>query len=489
MLRLIRGMELKFSYPALLTGLLVLLVALFLATACFQDFDYDEFEHIHTAWLISQGQIPYSDFYQNHHPLLWGLLWPLIAIVGETSSVLFPARGLMVVFSLLSAFWIGRIASDVSRSREMGLLAAVLLLSVTWFQSKSSEIRPDVPQIFFALVSVRYYLRYLTCHEIRPLIFSGIFWAISFLFLQKSVFLLAGFGLVTLWFLNTKRMPWKHAIGFGASLAIPFLIFLAVIMSLGMLKDYFWTNWIIHAIHQNRFSALITISSAPQNGLFLFLALAGSFMIIAKEKTHVELRTVVVLGLVVSGSLIILPHPYSQYFLLPVALLSVPAAYILHAVYKRLPFAALVLLMVLVLPGYFRGANLASEYSAQYRQIRMINYVIQNTNEDDYVYDGNTMFNLFRKDLHYFWYSTGKYRGLKSLQQHIKKNTWMNCLLNESRAEYDLVSLIRQKKPAIISNFQLNLDESGLLEMYVPVSSRSRWEKYKILIRRSEDGH
>src|SRR5262249_4054839 len=41
------------------------------------SFNHDEIEHLHAAWLISIGQLPFRDFLEHHHPTLWFLAPPL----------------------------------------------------------------------------------------------------------------------------------------------------------------------------------------------------------------------------------------------------------------------------------------------------------------------------------------------------------------------------------------------------------------------------
>ena len=31
----------------------------------------DDLEHIHASWLVWQGYIPYTDYFEHHHPLMW----------------------------------------------------------------------------------------------------------------------------------------------------------------------------------------------------------------------------------------------------------------------------------------------------------------------------------------------------------------------------------------------------------------------------------
>lgn len=40
-------------------------------------YDHDDVEHLHAAWLVRQGLLPFLDFFEAHQPPLWYLLAPL----------------------------------------------------------------------------------------------------------------------------------------------------------------------------------------------------------------------------------------------------------------------------------------------------------------------------------------------------------------------------------------------------------------------------
>ena len=40
----------------------------------------DDVEHLHSAWLVFQGKVPYNDFFQHHNPLLWYLFAPVLGV-------------------------------------------------------------------------------------------------------------------------------------------------------------------------------------------------------------------------------------------------------------------------------------------------------------------------------------------------------------------------------------------------------------------------
>ncbi len=55
-------------------------------------FSWDEFEHVHCAWLIHDGLLPYVDFFENHHPLLWVVLIPFMTVIGESYALMIVLR-------------------------------------------------------------------------------------------------------------------------------------------------------------------------------------------------------------------------------------------------------------------------------------------------------------------------------------------------------------------------------------------------------------
>lgn len=118
--------------------------------------DYDELQHIHIAWHISNGKIIYADFFEHHGPLfglLNGFLVNLLDLepgFGMIYFLRFMAFGLSLGMLLLT-FLIARRFLD---SPALGLCATAVLSMLVFYQDKSIEIRPDVLQNFFSLAAV-----------------------------------------------------------------------------------------------------------------------------------------------------------------------------------------------------------------------------------------------------------------------------------------------------------------------------------------------
>ena len=87
MLKFIKNQLNSFNNEAVIHALkLSFYVSLFIMAygAIFSGFQIvDEFEHLHASWLISKGFIPYRDFFEHHHPLLWYISAPIVSLFYE----------------------------------------------------------------------------------------------------------------------------------------------------------------------------------------------------------------------------------------------------------------------------------------------------------------------------------------------------------------------------------------------------------------------
>ena len=104
----------------------------------------DEFEHLHAAWLWSQGVQPYSGFFEHHTPVYWYILRPLVAD-SPTDLVALIVRGRLMtwVFAVLSApvcYWLYRRLFDPS-------VALIGMALWAWYCATCPtilQIRPDL---------------------------------------------------------------------------------------------------------------------------------------------------------------------------------------------------------------------------------------------------------------------------------------------------------------------------------------------------------
>jgi len=95
---------------------------------------WDETEHAHVAWLMSQGKRPLVDFFQHHQPLLWNLLTPYFRLGFEGAGVLIWGR-ILVVFSA--------VAIMISLHRLGHWLGVAVFMGLTLILPDWFVIRPE----------------------------------------------------------------------------------------------------------------------------------------------------------------------------------------------------------------------------------------------------------------------------------------------------------------------------------------------------------
>lgn len=458
------------SYRRFLNLVLLGLVLVITVISLNRFYAHDELEHIHASWYISNGYIPYVDFFENHHPLLWICLQPAFWIWGESIALLLAARILMLAFLMASAFLVYRIARVLNFSEDVGRAAAILLLSMVMFVEKAVEVRPDVPQVFFSLLSVLQILLFFRDGKARHLIYSGLSAAAAFLFLQKAFFLLVAYVPVLIFAAKANKIRFLQIVCLACSFVFPVLLFLGLLALLSAFPDYLLTNWIMHIRHLDSFTPLGLIGfSIIQNSLFWILAVWSCSRVFRWLKENSPLGIVTLCGMVSLILVFAVKHPHRQYFLLPLALLAAPAAVQMDGFFQRRRYITgkkiSIWAISLAVPAAFL---IFLMFSSNRTQMEKIRYVLENSTAQDCIYDGDITYNIYRKDIHYFWYSI-KNRGLETY----------NALTGDRFGGYDACRLIKEKKPRFISDVALDIEDCSLTETY-------KKTPYKGLFRRRE---
>lgn len=455
-------------YLFILLALLTLLVLLMVLAALNLEFNMDEVEHLHSAWYIQQQYLPYRDYFQHHHPLLWFLSVPLISIFGQSARLLVVFRLLMVLVTLGSGYLVYRIGRESTGSRESGILSVVLLFSMVMFVQYTVQIRPDVLQIFFGLLTVYFLVRFQQYPRQRYMIFSGLAAALSFLFLQKAIFFFAALGLVLLFFYFKRMIPLKAISLFAAACSLPLLFFLLYLILTGSWQSYLVTNWTLNIT----FAAGDTFT--PWKYLNRFILKDITFWLLAvlslglvslktkRTEDHGEgVSASAFIGLFLVLTLFLYRRPHGHYFMFAIAMFSIPAgcrlAWFLKQFKLKSTHKVITILLLLVSPGFFITRITVNRNSGQLQRAQ---FVLDHSRPEDAVYDGDNIYNLFRRDLHYFWYSVKPTRGLDTY----------NRITGNRYGDYDIRRLIREKRPKFISDYHLDPAACGLDEIYRPTA-------------------
>lgn len=445
-----------------LTGVFV---ALALGLAVFRFLDADELEHLHATWLVLNGQVPFRDFFEHHHPLVWFVLAPVLALTGESASAILVFRGVFFLLVMAIARATYLLAMECAPSKDIARLAAVILLSMTTFVGVAIEIRPDVPQILFAVLSVVYALRLVRTGTAKDAMLSGAAAAVSFLFLQKAVFVFAGYPAFFLYYVRQRRLTWRAGLWFGAAFAATCVPALAYLVYTGSVDDYVISNWLVNArvgASGYRFSMLApeVVRDVARNLVFWVL-IAWAAATSLRRPLARPWAAPFWLGLTALGLIVALNRVTDRYIAATVPFLAVGLACWLGDTASRMRVdgrrALAVLAVVVIVPAATMTRAITRTNTAQLDQIR---FVLDRTTPADRVFDVDRNINVFRPDWHYYWFRMG---SAPRLYQEYSGGR---------RQELDVCRALADARPVFVYRRRNELETCGLTDEYRPTRLR-----------------
>lgn len=446
-------MRRRFDPHALLLGGLVLgMVALVLRLSLVRAFNQDEFEAFHSGWKVFRGERPYFDFFQHHHPWLYGVIAAVIAALGEGVPALLATRvlhwlGFVAMLALTAA--IGREVFPGTRR----LPALALLATTIVFVEKAFEIRPDVLQSAFCLAAILLFMRHERSRRAWQIAVAGACLGVSFMLLQKALFAIALLGLLGLARVAAGRMRARD-LGLGLAALVAVLAPDYATWALrGELPRYFALNWRINVPVEDAFDPVYGMMESYTESTVLWIAwLVGLPLLLRSQSPRARELALLSMGLVLS--LFVVKRPWPQYYMLPVAVMALVAGRAVETAFARSRAAATAVLLLGAVPGAyhfgFRGL-----YTNE-RQLRAVEWALAAAGPEEPVHDGRCAYNLFREDLDWFWFSV---RPGQMLDRY-------RALLGPYA--YDAVALVAEKRPRIVESSTVDLEDPRIAEMYEP---------------------
>jgi hypothetical protein len=432
-----------------------------LALSVFRFFDGDELEHVHSAWHVLNGALPYVDFFEHHHPLLWYLLAPVLPLTGESANAMVLLRLGFFLLVPATAWATYGLARECGAPVEGAWLSALLLLSMTTFVYVAVEIRPDTPQTLFGVASARYFIRMLRTRSARDAIWSGVLAAVAFLFLQKAVLLLALYPPTFAAIAVRRRLQWRLGLYLAAAFAAACVPLLGYLAATGSFADYLVTNWLLNTrVGAGRaavsFLSDVVLRDFARNGVFWALSIAAGTAVVRRRlEPGFTLPAWFGFGLVAlifAGNRVV-----DRYLVAAVPFLAVAVGmWLADAFERRRVFGyrlAAVLLAVCLLPGI---ATVRSVFRSNRGQLAKIQFVLDHSQPGDRMQDEWRDFNLFRPDAHYFWMMTKP--GVRLYNRYTGGRF----------ADYDVCRVMGEVKPRFVSDRAGQLEGCGLAGSYRP---------------------
>jgi len=419
----------------------------------------DDFEHIYSSWLVYKGCIPYHDFFQHHHPLLWYVLSPIF-FVGEGLISILVIRILNYFFFVGTLILCYKIVLEISNSREIALYSFTVLLSINIFSRHSMTVRPDVLMTFLALFSFYYFVRFWITRNNYYLIYSGIFIALSFFTLQKVVFIMIPLIGILIFLLIKGKISVRQLFILGISAFVPLLFFLGIYTLTGHFKEYIVYGWVFNFLKEKEFHFSDFFKNG--NGLLIvgnfILVVVFSFIQFIKK---IKLMPVLFLICFVTGIIgfilfASLSAVYMHYFVLVIPFLLIPSGYFFWQFFEKFKTTnKLRIFLFYILFAITLPVQVKKIYDGNlYQQMEKIKYIKDNVTENGKVLTSIPGV-LFVKNAHFMFYQNNqtKRNNMIKIYEIIINDPRFHYWITDKFLEdsmFDPRKIINEQKPEFI---------------------------------------
>lgn len=261
--------------------LLTVLFGIFLLNSFHEQYP-DEFDSILGGRYITEGKLPYRDWFQHHQPGAYVLASMLLPFSGG-SFVRFRVL-LGATFFLLNTgafLLIRRKFKDKQRTHFYIAVLFAVALAGTFFWGQM--LLADTLAAYLLLPA--YTLLLLKTYYDEPfgrrdLLFVSIFTFLALFTSMTYIYVVAGLAIYTIFLFfkdnrTARRIPWKN-IGFAiASFGLPYVLFFLYLFVTGSLKDYYFSTVIYNQYYIYNYPH---IPGTPINPVRYAIVIASAFI-------------------------------------------------------------------------------------------------------------------------------------------------------------------------------------------------------------------
>ncbi len=366
----------------------------------------DNIEHIHSSFLITQGLVPYRDFFQHHNPLMWYLFAPLTAFFAYNATITEVVCLISFLFFLKSLVYVYRINAEFLSNKLWGVLAAAAIATPS-YKLYAVDFRPDNYMIFCLMGGLYYYFLYLRQQNFRHLVVAFVWFALSFFFAQKALFPLVVLGIMGLYFLYKKyiKMP-----DMARAMILPLLMvagFILYLVHYGMVGLYYDSNYTFNLNLERGFDLGRVVELPIYMFIWVVVAFAGVVAVLLVKNRYWRIIALLFVVEFVQRKFYFSPYSYYYWFLLYLAVLC--AVPLLARFYERCHLVVWLVIVGLYFTFYrvflFQRGLILSQNGREY----LPDYIARSITRCDYVFNGDgMMYNLFGKDPAYYWQLIGQ---------------------------------------------------------------------------------
>lgn len=385
-----------------LTGIFVLFLAFMYGYSVFlYKITVDEWEHMQASWMIGQGMVPFRDFFEHHHPLMWYLTAPFL--MNSPSLLAFNGTRLMtlVVFAV-NCGWVYGIARLLSSRKAASFLSLFFYMVSYITLTEFADFRPDHLMICMMLGGVWFLLKYFEKQRSLDLNVSFFLFFLSFCFLQKVILFFLPLGLLFLVLLWDKRISFKAVL---TACLLPLVCTAAYGGYLWMtnsLSDYFELNWLLNKAWFRNYEESIPFSCQ----LYIGGGLASA-VIFALRSEDWRSRFFFTLTILYFAVWFAFPKPYHVYYLPIVPFLAVSWGFFMEKYLSRkLRWVSFLIIALFAIEG---GFYFTPRFENGYSSYPSMSYILSAMKPDERVVSFSSSFLVpFHQPVSYYWFGLSR---------------------------------------------------------------------------------
>ncbi len=367
----------------------------------------DDVEHLYSAWQVANGQIPYLDFFQHHNPLLWFIFAPLMKIFAYNLVIMDIVRIISTLVMLASLFIAAYTLKKFITNSWYSVVLCIASVFPSYIVFSGQDFRPDNYMVFSFLLGLFWLYDYLISKRQIKLVLSFIMFFLSFMFMQKIIFILGVVGASILFELYRKNIIFKD---FLVSLIVPLFLFLCFICWLlycQMLDIYWLSNYIFNLYIPDVYGSMVEITR-PEFYVVTFLAFCGCILLLMNKQKYAYIIICLWVSEVIQRFFYFsLDRHY--YYLLQIYN-SVFVGYLFWILIRKYNYIAYIFLCLTCI-GCFLAIKDAQNKKVAYNYHRYVTpkYILENTNKCDSVLNGYGLtYTIFTKNIVYYWNLNGQ---------------------------------------------------------------------------------
>jgi len=359
----------------------------------------DEREHVTATFYIYSGQVPYRDFFEHHHPLLWYTFLPFLHFFNNSENIWYVARFYTLLLFAINSFIIFKTSLLILSNRFYGWSAVLFSLMPHCVFLSQTEFRPDALMMTTFLAGTYYLFAYIKEAK-NQLNLSFLFYFLSIMALQKICFQLIPVFLLILYLLYNHTICLKD---FLKALILPLTLITLYILYLWQnhsLKDYFELNWLLnlkihthiqHPVHQ---TAYYTIAN-----ILALLTLLIKTPKLLKITAFFCLINSFILQFVFIGA-------FRHYWLPLYPFFAITSAYYICTLFPKIRCITLAIVIIAATHNYIlhyqANKNFPSLQTFVYLSKQILNY----SNKNDLIIGGSSTIGGLRNDaVGYYWFA------------------------------------------------------------------------------------